>query len=477
MFCDDRGPAIVGLTCGKMSEQNALAIGTVIGDRYRLISEGSPRDIGVAYRAYDLQEDRLVDLVMVAAHWGGGQEALDRLRYAAQRLAGLSAPSLLPYDRTGLAGEQVYLIRPHVAGQTLADVLASHGRLDQETAVEVTIQLCEALAPAHRAGLTHGSLSTHSVVLRQTQATDGGRAMETLVLDTGLFPALHTPDRSDDRPWGRSPYISPEQASGQDVHPPSDVYVIGALLYEMLIGRPPFRAADETVLALQHLHQEPPSLQIMDTSIPRPLAQIVYRTLAKEPSARYRNAGQLAQILRAQLVPQPEPKPELEPEPELGPEPEPEYEEILLVPPPPAPTGSDTWSSTNLYDLEGDKAWGQPSAGVDWVLIALLVAALIAVLGLMPLWSAVYSRYASATIGALDTPPQIGAEPVHILTSADRMDSLSERGAELDARAVVWYNAVLSKRSLAQLQAKRPAQCTERAPSFGVQLTGQGEKV
>jgi len=460
-----------------MSEQNALTIGTVIDDRYRLISEGSPRDIGVAYRAYDLQEDRLVDLVMVAAHLGGGQEALDRLRHAQQRIADLSAPGLLPYERTGLAGEQVYLIRPHVAGQTLADLLASHGRLDQETAVEVTIQLCEALAPAHRAGLTHGSLSTHSVVLRQTQATDEGRAVEILVLDTGLFPALHAPDRTGDRPWGRSPYISPEQASGQDVHPPSDVYVIGALLYEMLIGRPPFRAADETVLALQHLHQEPPSLQIMDTSIPKPLAQIVYRTLAKEPSARYRNAGQLAQILQAQLGTPPEPEPELEPEPKPEPEPEPEYEQALLVPPPPAPASSDTWSSTTLYDLEGDQAWGQPSEGVDWVLIALLVVALIAVLGLIPLWSAVYSRYASATIGALDTPPQIGAETTHILTGADHMDSLSKRGAELDAQAVVWYNAVLSKRSLAHQGAKSPTLYAEHSPSFGVQLTGQRIKV
>jgi hypothetical protein len=199
--------------------------------------------------------------------------------------------------------------------------------------------------------------------------------------------------------------------------------------------------------------------------------------LAKEPSARYRNAGQLAQILRAQLGPQPEPEPELEPETELGPEPEPEYEQVLLVPPPPAPASSDTWSSTNLYDLEGDKAWGQPSEGVDWVLIALLVAALIAVLGLIPLWSAVYSRYASATIGALDTPSQIGAEPADILTGADRMDSLSEAGAELDARAVVWYNAVLSKRSLAHLGAKSPTLYAEHSPSFGVQLTGQGEKV
>jgi len=450
-----------------MSEENALTIGTVIDDCYRLISEGSPRDIGVAYRAYNLQEDRLVDLVVVAARWGGGQEALDRLHHAEQGIAGLSAPGLLPYERTGLVGEQVYLVYSNTGSQTLADVLASHGRLDQETSAEITIRLCEVLAPAHRAGLTHGSLSTHSVVLRETQATDKSPAREILVLDAGLFPALHTPDSSSDRPWGRSPYITPEQASGQDVHPSSDVYVIGALLYEMLIGRPPFRAADETVLALQHLHQEPPSLQIMDTSISKPLAQIVYRTLAKEPAARYRNAGQLAQILRAQLGPQPEPEPE----------PQPEHEDVLLVPPPPAPASGDTWSSTDLYDLEGDEAWGQPSEGVDWALIALLVVALIAVLGLIPLWSAVYSRYASATTGGLNTPPQIDVIAAHSLTGADRAASLSERGAELDAQAVVWYNVVLSKSSLACLQEPGPAQYAEKAPSFGVQLTGQGEKV
>jgi serine/threonine protein kinase len=453
-----------------MSEENALAIGTVIDDRYRLISEGSPQDIGVVHRAYDLQGDRLVDLLVVAARWGGGQEALDRLQWVEQRVAGLSAPRLIPNEQTGLVNEQIYLVRPHMEGQTLADLLARQARLDQDTAVQLTIQLCEALAPAHHAGLTHGSLSTRSVVLRKAEATNEGTAMEVVALDTGLLPALHTPDATNHRPWGRSPYISPEQASGQDVHPTSDVYVIGALLYEMLIGRPPFRAADETVLALQHLHQEPPSIQIMDTSISRPLAQIVYRALAKEPSARYRNAGQLAHILRAQLGFQPEP------------EPEPGREEPLIVPPPPAPVAGDTWSSTDLYDLEGDKAWGEPSEGVDWVLIALLVAAAIAVLGLIPLWSAVYGRYASATIGSVQFRDQTEARPSPILLGDDHLASLSKTGAELEGQAIVWYNAVLSKISLAQWQAKSThaqslTQITEQTRSFGVQLTGQGEKV
>jgi serine/threonine protein kinase len=452
-----------------MSEEKALALGMVVEDRYRLISEESPQDLGMAYTAYDLQEDRPVDLLVVDTHWGSGQEALNRLRRVEQAVTSLSAPGLIPDEHAGLVDEQVYLVRPHIEGQTLADLLARDGPLDADTAVYIAIQLCEALAPAHHAGLIHGSLSPHCVVLNETAVADDPSAAETLVLDTGLLPALRPTDSSTHEPWGRLPYISPEQASGQGVQPSSDVYVIGAILYEMLIGRPPFRAGDETVLVLQHLHQEPPSLQIMDTRIPRPLAQIVYNTLTKEPSARYRNAGQLAHILRAQVGPQPKPVPPIR-------------QDHLVVPPPPAPVVGDTWSSTDLYDLEGAGAWSEDKEGVDWVMIALLIAALIAVLGLIPLWRAVYGRYVSTPTSSSLAPHWIDAGPSPVLLGDNSHDCQPKRDTELDAWVIVWYNSMPSRRSLAHLHTKnmhaRPLfECREKAASLGVQLTGRGEKV
>lgn len=451
-----------------MSEQNALTIGTVLDDRYRLISEGSPQDLGMAYTAYDLQGDRLVNLLVMAARWGSVQEALTRLQVVEQSVTDLSAPGLIPYEHTGLVDGQLYLVHPHIEGQTLADILAGDARLDAKTAVDITIRLCEALAPVHHAGLTHGSLSPHCVVVKEAAAGDPSAA-GILVLDTGLLPALRPTDTARHEPWGRLPYISPEQASGQGIQPASDVYIIGALLYEMLVGRPPFRAADETVLVLQHLHQEPPSLQIMDTSIPRPLAQIVYNALAKEPSARYRNAGQLAQILRAQVGPQPKPV-------------QPAHQEHLVVPPPPAPVIGDTWSSTDLYDLEGAGAWDQEEEGVDWLMIALLVAALIAVLGLIPLWRTVYGRYVSTPAGSSLVPHRLEADLAPILLGDNYQGCQPERGAELDEWVVVWYNTMPSRSSLAHLHtksmhARHLSGCREKAPSLGVQLTGQGEKV
>ena len=421
----------------------------------------------MAYKAHDLREDRLANLVVVATDWGSGQEALSRLQLVEQSLATMSAPGLIPYEYTGLVDEQLYLVYPQIEGQTLADLLARYIRINAETAVDIAIQLCQALAPVHRAGLTHGSLSPHCVVMKEGAADDPS-AVEVLVLDTGLLPALRPTDTSTHKPWGRLPYISPEQASGLGIQPSSDIYVIGALLYEMLVGRPPFRAADEAVVVLQHLHQEPPSLQIMDTGIPRPLAQIVYNALSKEPSARYRNAGQLAHILRAQVAPQPQP---VQPAPQ----------EHLVVPPPPAPVVAETWSPTEIYDLEGAGALQQEKRGIDWVMIALLIAALIAGLGLIPLWRAVYSRYVTAPTSSSGIVHWLEADATPTPCGDNYRGCQPEGCAELEERVIVWYNTVPSRPSLADLyprnrDVRHLPGCREKAPGFGSPAYGSATK-
>ena len=468
-----------------MSEQNVLTIGTVIDDRYRLISEGIPQSLGTAYKALDLKRDQLANLVVVATEWGGGQEGLRRLQSVEQTVTSLAAPSLIPFEGTGLVNEQVYLVYPQVEGQTVAELLTRYVRINAETAVDITIGLCEALAVAHRAGLTHGSLSPDCVVIKEGTADDS-TAVEVLVLDTGLLPALHPADPLGHKAWGRLPYISPEQASGKGVQPSSDVYVIGAILYEMLIGHPPFRAEDEEILVLQHLHQEPPSLQIMDTSIPQRLAQIVYNALAKEPSSRYRNASQLGHVLRTQVAPQPAPVEPVQPVQVQPASPlaaaQPVRQEHLVVPPPPAPVTGDAWSPPGLYDLEGGKDWKQKAKqdSVDWVLIALLIAALIAVLGLIPLWSAVYSRYVSGPTSSHPAPhrlemalaPAPDYDDFQGYQAQSRPRRAPLRGVELDESVVVWYNTIPSGPSLqAHLHptnphAWHPSECREKSSGF-----------
>jgi hypothetical protein len=363
--------------------EQMLSISTILDGRYRVVAQGTSWDIGTIYRTYDTQQDELADVLLLDPRFGGGAEAVDRLGMVNEVVADLIQSSLVPFDQIGLVDGQVYLARSHVEAQTRADFLAHAAPLDVDAAVEIAIRLCEALAPAHRAGLVHGSLSPHSVLLEA-----GG---QVAVTDAGLFPALRLARAPSGQPWGRFPYLSPEQAAGDDAHPTSDVYVLGSLLYEMLSGQPPFQAEDATTLALQHLRKEPVPLQALVSNTPLPLAQIVRKALAKEPAARYRNAAQLAYILRSQV------------EQGFAPSvaaPVPADRDLagqhLVVPPPPvAHPPQDLYSPVTETGYQAEEP-----AGVDWLLIGLIVAAMIAVLGLIPLWRTVYRRY---------TPPN---EPV-----------------------------------------------------------------
>ncbi len=228
------------------------------------------------------------------------------------------------------------------------------------------------------------------------------------VLDVGLLPALRSSDAPPAVPWGRFPYLSPEQAAGEDIHPGSDVYVIGSLLYEMLSGRPPFRSSDEMVLALQHLRQDPPSLQVLVPRAPQALIQIVQKALAKEPATRYRNAGQLAYILHAQV-------PHLASS-QLISQPQPPAQGRLIVPPPPAPPPVAAVPTTQVVydDGTGDDYKSEGAGDIDWVLVGLIVAAMVAVLGLILLWRTVYERYA--------VPPQMPASISYQLFVSDLVD-------------------------------------------------------
>jgi serine/threonine-protein kinase len=412
-------------------EKTPLQVGMVLGSRYRLISEGTSQDLGAIYKAHDLQDDRVVVLLVLSPDWQADAEMASRLSEIQSTVSSLDSPALAPFEHVGLSDGHFYLVRAHQEGQTLADLLAQTGHLGIDAAVEIAIRLCEALAPAHQAGLVHGSLSPYTVVL--TESGNGSeRPSRVVLVDTGLMPALRPASVAQGLPWGRFPYISPEQAAGGDVHPASDVYVIGSLLYEMLTGRPPFRAGDPAVLAIQHARHEPPALRILLPQAPPALAKIVHTCLAKEPATRYRNAGQLAHILRSQLKAQPPARQPEPPAPARVPE-----QERLVVPPPPVSSPAATWSSHRIEE------WSDEPTNIDWLMVALLVAALIAVLGLIPLWRTVYQRYAApapASTPASSLHPE--SDVLSTQPSIESPEGQARRHSKLDGVGFVWYHSV-----------------------------------
>ncbi|MGD2205325.1 MAG: serine/threonine-protein kinase [Anaerolineae bacterium] len=437
------------------AEEKMMQAGEILENRYRIVSDGINQDIGIAYKAYDMEQDRLVVVLALARRFENVAEVMRRLTKSQQTVADLAQPALIPFERVRSVDGQLLLVRNHVEGQSLADLLARRERLTSKAAVEITISLCKALTPAHQAGLIHGGLSPHSVLIRD----DGQVAMTEMSMLPALRPALALPGQ----PWGRFPYLSPEQAAGEDVRPASDVYVLGLLLYEMLAGRPPFDVADERSLILQHLRHDPPILQSLVPDVSPLLAQIVHKALAKEPAVRYRHAGQLAHILRTHLGAR-------QPEPVIT-SPIPSEERMLV----PAPSADDA-------EFE---RWGVEASGVDWLMVALIIAALIAVLGLIPLWRTVYQRYAApppTPLPAFLSPPpedmalflpRIGSRPEHVMAHT-----------RLDDPSLVWYNLQVvvssSSSTIGRSDEDISVGCwgaTGELPGLGVQLTGLATKV
>lgn len=396
-----------------VTENEGLSFGQMLSERYRIISEGRAIDIGTEYQAYDTELERLVVVLVLNRDWDGDEGTLERLKGLAS-WGGPSAPAVLSVKGAGVVDGRLYVLRDHVNGRSLAHLRAEQGALGVEKTLELGIGLCEALAPLHRSGRVHGGLSPHSVFI-----ADDGRI---LVTEAGLEAALRSRSSQDVLLWGRLPYVSPEQVAGRGLHPSLDVYVIGALMYEMVSNRPVFQGDDPTRLAFQHLSQSPPVLQSVAPDVPLALAQVIHKALAKEPSARYRNAGQLAIILRSQvgLVEVQEhsgqllsrreqpPMQEVRPAPmhspageeprytpPTGPSPTPRQvspivqSTSLVVPAPQVVRREELWQS-----VERDGEQGAETVGADWLMAGLAILALMAVLGLIPLWREVYQRYA-----------------------------------------------------------------------------------
>ncbi len=396
-----------------------LEPGRTLAGRYRLVSAGTVEDLFVVYDARDSVEDRPVTVLALPPGLLSGSEALRHLIDLQVMVADLGLPGLVPYEHAGIVAGQPYLVRPSLLQRSLAQLLARGAPLEATTALEIALCLCETLAPLHRHGLVHGSLSPYSVFAgKATQPGAGAREWSVSVVDIGLLPVLYDPNVPGRRAWGRSPYFSPEQAAGSPARPSSDVYVVASLLYCMLSGRPPFRGSDPAMVALQHERQEPPSLEILVPGISPRLAGVVANALEKEPANRYRNAGQMAHVLRGlwaeTLRGRPAPA-------------EPAGRDQLVVPPPPAPTD------------ESLAPGQQEPAMANCLTVLLLILALVAVLGLIPLWQTLYRRYSAPP--PLPTPTREGGSRTPHEPGAGEADWATCEGptiADCRRQAGVW---------------------------------------
>ncbi len=274
-------------------------LGTCIAGKYdvvRLLGEGG---FGAVYVAIQRPVGREVALKTIRTQHAGNTELRQRFYREARVVASLTneaTVTLFDYGETedGL----LYMVLELVRGRPLSVVLREQRPVPPERAARLMLPVLAALSEAHAAGLVHRDLKPDNVMV----LTDTFGQEKVKVLDFGIAKVLESDvDSLNTRTGmvlGTPAYMSPEQAFGRGVGPPSDLYAVGVMLYEMLAGVLPFRAPSAFEILTQHTTVPVPPLP-SERDVPPALAALVYRTLAKTPESRWPDARAMAMALDA----------------------------------------------------------------------------------------------------------------------------------------------------------------------------------
>jgi serine/threonine protein kinase len=264
---------------------------TVIDDRYTLGKLLGSGGMAQVYLAHDEVLDRDVALKVLRGQYAEDEEFVGRFRREARSAAGLSHPNIVSvYDQGRSEDGAYYMAMEYVPGGTLKDRIRRDGALAPDAAAGVALQITDALRVAHEKGVIHRDIKPQNVLV-----TSSG---DVKVTDFGIARAASaTTATTTGTVLGTAGYMSPEQAKGEPVGPQSDLYSLGAVLYEMLTGNLLYEADSDIALAVRHINEPPPSPREANPEVSKVLDALTIKLLAKNPEDRYTSAGALADDL------------------------------------------------------------------------------------------------------------------------------------------------------------------------------------
>jgi serine/threonine-protein kinase len=269
--------------------------GISLNGRYRLQARIGSGGMSTVYRALDETLERPVAVKLMNREVASDSDQLERFRREARAVAQLSHPHIVGVIDAGEDEGRPYIVFEYVEGETLKERIRRAGRLPVGEAVAYAIEIARALGAAHARHIVHRDVKPQNVLIDEEGSAK--------VTDFGIARTLDEEGlTADGRVLGTTDYVSPEQALGRSVTGQSDLYSLGVVLYEMLTGEVPFKGENQVAVAMKHVREQMPDLQVKRPEVSAALAAVVDRATAKRQEDRYANDAELIADLEDALA-------------------------------------------------------------------------------------------------------------------------------------------------------------------------------
>jgi len=258
-----------------------------LGGRYRVERELGRGGMAKVFLGTDTVLGRTVAVKVLAPQFADDDGFVQRFRREAQAAASIGHPHIVSVFDTGSDDGVHYIVMEYVEGRTLAEFLAGGGRILPDRAIDIAMDVCQALEAAHAQGVIHRDIKPGNIMLNprgEVKVTDFGIARVTTTADTVAQTAAIL---------GTASYLSPEQAQGQPVDARSDLYSLGCVVYEMVTGRPPFLGDSPVAVASKQVLEQPVPPSKLNSDVTPDLDAVILRALAKNPANRYQSAEEM----------------------------------------------------------------------------------------------------------------------------------------------------------------------------------------
>lgn len=295
LFCVHCGEAIPIVTPASDSY-----IGRTVARNYRIVKQIARGGMGVVYLARHEELGQRVAVKFLHRRFADDEELAARFFNEARAASKVAHPYAVSiYDFSRLDDGTLFIVMEYVEGKPLHELIRVHGRLDARVAVPIAIQACQVLDVAHENKLVHRDVKPDNIMVIEGR----DKNLTIKMLDFGIAKILDGDASAGltqtGMMFGTPEYMSPEQASGAQVDHRSDVYSLGLVLYEMLVGQPPFRGRNKMALLQRHIRETPtPVERACPSPLPRGLAKVVAQALAKDADARPQSMAEFAQLLQ-----------------------------------------------------------------------------------------------------------------------------------------------------------------------------------